>query len=167
MKKITAILVIILLLVGCGKKTARDKVTMFLDQYKTLSASVIGELEKNLSEEEWSDEQKDKYRMVIKRQYKDLEYEILNERYNGNLTFIEVKVTVYDYYKASIDDEYYNIENDISYLDYKLDRMQNINDRISYNIIFNVEKDENNEYQIIDLSNTDIEKIHGIYNYDY
>ena len=167
MKRIIIILILMLLLVGCGKKSARDKVIMFLEQYKTLSAGVISDLEKNLADEEWSEEQKDKYRMIIKRQYKDMEYEIVNEKYSGNLALIEVKVTVYDYYKANVDDNYYGIENDLSYLDYKLDKMQNINDRISYNIIFNVEKDENDEYQIIDLSNFDIEKIHGIYNYNY
>ena len=168
MKKIGILIAIVLLLSGCGKKTARDEVINFLEQYQKLSANVIGELEKNINEEdEWSDKQKDKYRLVIKRQYKDLEYEIVNERYNDNLSFIEVKITVYDYYKINQDDEYYNMDSELSYLDYKLDKMQNTTDRISYNIIFNVEKDEDGNYNIIDLSNTDIEKIHGIYNYNY
>ena len=168
MKKIGILIAIVILLSGCGKKTARDEVINFLEQYQKLSANVIGELEKNIIEEdEWSDKQKDKYRLVIKRQYKDLEYEIVNERYNDNLSFIEVKITVYDYYKINQDDEYYNMDSELSYLDYKLDKMQNTTDRISYNIIFNVEKDEDGNYNIIDLSNTDIEKIHGIYNYNY
>ena len=34
------------------------------------------------------------------------------------------------------------------------------------NITFNVTKDDKGNYKVNDLSNSDLEKIHGVYNYD-
>lgn len=166
MKKIGIIIVLLLLLVGCGKKSASDEVIFFLEQYKKMNVSVINSLENDLAKEEWSDEQKERYRNVIKRQYKDMEYEIVHERYDSDLAFIDVKIKVYDYYKAQENIDYYNIDNGMSLLDYKINAMANTNDRIEYPIVFKLEKDTKGDYKIIDLDNSDIEKIHGIYNYN-
>ena len=166
MKKICIIIVLLLLLVGCGKKSASDEVIFFLEQYKKMNVSVINSLENALAKEEWSDEQKERYRNVIKRQYKDMEYEIVHERYDSDLAFIDVKIKVYDYYKAQENIDYYNIDNGMSLLDYKINAMANTNDRIEYLIVFKLEKDTKGDYKIIDLDNSDIEKIHGIYNYN-
>ena len=151
---------------GCGKKSASDEVIFFLEQYKKMNVSVINSLENDLAKEEWSDEQKERYRNVIKRQYKDMEYEIVHERYDSDLAFIDVKIKVYDYYKAQENIDYYNIDNGMSLLDYKINAMANTNDRIEYLIVFKLEKDTKGDYKIIDLDNSDIEKIHGIYNYN-
>ena len=51
-------------------------------------------------------------------------------------------------------------------MDYKLEQMQKINDTVEYTINFNLTKDENDVWQISELSQDDLEKIHGIYNYD-
>ena len=166
MKKIGIIIVLLLLLVGCGKKSASDEVIFFLEQYKKMNVSVINSLENDLAKEEWFDEQKERYRNVIKRQYKDMEYEIVHERYDSDLAFIDVKIKVYDYYKAQENIDYYNIDNGMSLLDYKINAMANTNDRIEYPIVFKLEKDTKGDYKIIDLDNSDIEKIHGIYNYN-
>ena len=51
-------------------------------------------------------------------------------------------------------------------MDYKLDQMQKNNDTVEYTINFNLTKDDNGNWQITELSQEDLEKIHGIYNYD-
>ena len=51
-------------------------------------------------------------------------------------------------------------------MNYKLDKMKKTTDTVEYNIIFNVTKDDKGNYKVIDLSNSDLEKIHGVYNYD-
>ena len=51
-------------------------------------------------------------------------------------------------------------------MNYKLDKMKKTTDTVDYNIIFNVTKDDKGNYKVTDLSNSDLEKIHGVYNYD-
>ena len=184
MKKLVYLIVVAcmcILLTGCGcmKKTARGAVEDFLDQYKNLSSSVIEDLDEVVdSEPDLTEEQKDKYRDILKKQYSDLNYEIINETYDGDAATVEAKITVYDLYKVQKDAavylnehrEEFNNENgeydNTKFMDYKLEQMQKINDTVEYTINFNLTKDENDVWQISELSQDDLEKIHGIYNYD-
>lgn len=184
MKKIMSLLLIIcacLLITGCGcmKKTARGSVEDFLDQYKNLSASVLEDMDDVIDQEaDLSEDQKDKYRDILKKQYTDLEYEILDENYDGNKATVEAKIVVYDLYKVQenattyltdhveeFNDENGNYDNS-KFIDYKLEKMQKNSDTVEYTIEFNLTKDESDNWQINELSKSDLEKIHGIYNYD-
>ena len=51
-------------------------------------------------------------------------------------------------------------------MDYRLEQMQDITDTVEYTISFNLTKDDSGNWQINELSQDDLEKIHGIYNYD-
>ena len=167
-----------LALVGCScmQMTARNRVEEFLDQYRNLSANVLGDLDEVVdAETDLNEEQKEKYRDILKKQYSDLNYEIVNEEYDGDTAVVEAKITVYDLYKPQKDatqylnehsEEFYDENNnyDLSkFLDYKLDLMQKNTDTISYTINFNVEKNEDGVWQVSDVSQNDLEKIHGIY----
>ena len=44
--------------------------------------------------------------------------------------------------------------------------MKNVTDTVEYDITFNVTKDDNDNYKVSDVSQSDLEKIHGIYNYE-
>lgn len=184
MKKVLKVLMVfafIFMLVGCScmQITAKDRVEEFLDQYRNLSANVLGDLDEVVDQEtELTEEQKEKYRDILKKQYSDLNYEIVNEEYDGDTAVVEAKITVYDLYKAQKDaTEYLNEHseefNDESgnydsskFMDYKLDKMQKNNDTVEYTINFNLTKDEDGNWQISELKQSDLEKIHGIYNYD-
>lgn len=48
------------------------------------------------------------------------------------------------------------------FMDYKLSQMENVTDTVKYTIEFTLTK-VNNEWQLDELSNSDIEKLHGIY----
>ena len=164
--KLTLIAVFVLLLAGCGcmRQTAKGRVEEFLDQYRNLSANVLGDLDEVVdADTNLNDEQKE---------------EIINETYDGDTATVEAKITVYDLYKVQKDAtvylnehrEEFNNENgeydNTKFMDYKLDQMQKINDTVEYTINFNLTKDENDVWQISELSQDDLEKIHGIYNYD-
>ena len=184
MKKLVYLIVVAcmcILLTGCGcmKKTARGAVEDFLDQYKNLSSSVIEDLDEVVdSEPDLTEEQKEKYRDILKKQYSDLNYEIINETYDGDKAVVEAKIVVYDLYKVQEDATVYLSENtdefndengnydNSKFLDYKLDQMQKNTDTVEYTIEFNLTKDDNDTWQINELSEDDLEKIHGIYNYD-
>ncbi len=182
MKKIFGSLIIVLsciLMVGCScsKKTAKGAVEDYLNQYKSLSSNVISDINKVVDNEDLTDTQKEKYRDVLKRQYQDMKYEVTNESYDGDNATVEVKITVYDYYKVSKDANTYLNNNQDEFkengtfsnslfMDYKLDKMKNVTDTVEYDITFNVTKDDNNNYKVSDVSQSDLEKIHGIYNYE-
>ena len=179
--KVMLVLVFAITLAGCScmQKTAKDRVEEFLDQYRNLSANVLGDLDEVIdAETTLSEEQKEKYRDVLKKQYSDLKYEITNEEYDGDTAVVEAKITVYDLYKAQKDASTYlennrdefNDENGTydssKFMDYRLEEMQNMNDTVEYTINFNLTKDDDGNWQISELSQEDLEKIHGIYNYD-
>ncbi len=170
----------VLFLTGCSctRKTAKSAVEDFLDQYKNLSASVLTDLERVIEGESFDDKQQEKYREILKKQYSDIRYEIIDETYEDDTATVETKITVYDLYKAQSDaatylnshmDEFKN-ENGTydnnAYLNYKLDEMKKMTDTVEYKIFFQCEKQENGQWKVQELEQTDLEKIHGIYNYD-
>lgn len=182
MKKVYKLLLVVgicLVLAGCGcmKKTAKGAVQDYLNQYKNLSSNVISSMDDVVNDENLTDSQKEKYRDILKRQYQYLKYEIVNEKYDGDNATVDVKITVYDLYKVQKDannyltnsgDEFKEngvYSNDL-FMNYKLDKMKKVTDTVEYNITFNVTKDDKGNYKVNDLSNSDLEKIHGVYNYD-
>lgn len=177
--KVLITLSVCLILVGCGcmKKTAKGAVEDYLNQYRNLSSNVLADMDSVLDDENLLDDQKELYRDALKRQYQDLKYEIVSESYDGDNATVEAKITVYDLYKVQKEtSEYLNAnpdefkENGVYssdlFMNYKLDKMKKASDTVDYNITFNVTKDEDGNYKVVDLSNSDLEKIHGIYNYD-
>ena len=49
-----------------------------------------------------------------------------------------------------------------AYIDYKLKELESVSDTTTYTITFHLTK-EDGEWQIQDLSDLDLEKIHGLY----
>ncbi len=177
MKRILTLLIVILLLSGCGNNNARNATETYLKKYRTLDSEVLVDLENVIEKENLTETQKDKYRDILKKQYKDLSFEILEEEYDDEVSYVTVKIEVYDLYKAQDNANHYleehheefNDENgnyDVSkYMDYKLDKMKDTTDRVEYTLIFTVTK-ENDKYVVEQPTEDDLMKIHGVYNYD-
>ena len=160
---------------ACQGDKASDAVEKYLNNYKGLSDQVLSDIDDIVNKEELEDKQKDAYREVMKRQYKDMTYTILDESYNGDDANVTVKITVYDLYKVDKDaTDYLNNHKDEfltegnydkkKYLDYRLEQMKNMKDTVSYNIVFKVDK-TNGKWQVEQPDEVTLEKIHGIYNY--
>lgn len=167
-------------LAGCCfmKKTAKDAVKDLMNQYKMLSANVLTDLEQVIKEEDFNKDEQDIYRDIMKKQYRDLKYMILDETYDGDSAIVKVKITVYDLFKAQNDaalylnthleefkDELGTYDNK-KYLNYKLKQMKKTTETVEYTLNINVTKDKKGKWQVKDLSKNDLEKIHGIYNYN-
>lgn len=177
MKKILMVIIAMFLLVGCMDNKASDAVENYLNQYRNLNDSVIADLNELTDEQLLSDEQKDTYKKIMKKQYQDLTYEIVDEEYNGDKATVTAEITVYDLYKVQQDaDTYMNSnmkefydDNDVYdnslFLDYKLGKMQDNTETVSYTLTFDVVK-EDNEWIVVQPSEETLEKIHGIYNYE-
>jgi len=174
MKKILSFLILLIILTGCTTNSARNSVESYLKQYKNLSSEVLVDLEEIIDKENLSEDQKEVYRDIIKKQYKDLKYEIIEEEYDEDVSYITVKLTVYDLYQSQNDASLY-LENNADkfndgngiydsekFIDYKLEQMKNTTDTIDYTITFTVTK-EDDEYVVMQPSDEDLSKIHGIY----
>ncbi len=181
MKKIYYIVLLIIfttILTGCfGQKTAKEAVSEYLEMYVTLDSNVVDQVNEFVEHENLTDDQKKIYKDILKKQYSTMTYSILNETYNGDTAFIKTKINVRDLYRAQKEafsyfkdhkEEFNDNEgtyNKSLFLDYKLNEMKTSNARTSYEIEFKVIKNGMN-YEVTELTNEDLEKIHGIYNYE-
>ncbi len=156
--------------------TPRGKVESFLNNYISMSDSVIADLESKVNVEKLSNNNKSIYRDVLTRQYKDLKYEIKDESINGDTAIVKAKITVYDLFKVEKDSLNYANENQKEFLvdgsynedvfnEYRLNEMMKTNDTVSYEIDFYLNK-KDNEWILQEPDRITLEKIHGLYNYD-
>lgn len=176
MKKIL-IVFSILLLCACSinmGNSPKEKVKDFLDKYKNQDEKVLSDLDKSISSN-YTGNYKERYKNLMIKQYKDMDYNITDEIIEENSAIVTVDIIVYDYSKTL---EYVNnyvkehkenfikeneqkIDND-KFMDYKLTELEKVSDKKTYSINFSLIK-ENDEWLIEDLDKSDIEKIHGIY----
>lgn len=181
MKKVYKMIVLICFLFlfsGCGEKmTVRSAVDDFFNRYHTLDAVIVDQLNSYVKGEDLNDSQEEVYKEILRREYTNLEYEIVGEEYVDEESIVHVKIWVYDLYKAQknaldyfqehmdeFKDEDGNYDRE-KFMDYKLEQMKNMNDKKEYELELRVVK-EDNGYRVKQLTNEELEKIHGIYNYE-
>lgn len=182
MKKIFTFLAFALVLTGCSlgqdmSNTPTKKVEEYLNNYQTLDSNVLTKLDAIVENEEMFDEdQKVTYRDILKKHYQDLTYTIKEETINGDKATVEAEIEVTDYTKALKEAESYKETNESEFLDddenfdetkfntYKLDLIRESDERVKYTIYFSLTK-ENDKWLLDDLTDTEEEKILGIYEY--
>ncbi len=181
MKKFLVAFVLLFGLVGCTigpANTPSKAVEEYLDRYIDNSDVVMDELDEYVDDRnELDDDQKGTYKEILKKQYSDMKYEITDEKYDGDNAVVTVKLTVYDLYKVQKDadkhladnpDEFKNEEgayDATKFTKYKLDQMKDTTDTVEYTLEINVSKVDNT-WEVEQLSNESLQKIHGIYNYE-
>lgn len=189
-KKIIFLFIGLVLLVGCTDttNTPSKKVENFLSKYQKMDNDVLTQLDLIIDSDSTMDkDQKKEYTALMQKQYQNLSYKITDEKQEDDTATVDVEIEVYDY-KSSItkSKEYYNthkdefVDNDTNlnnnddnndndtttdskkYIDYKIKNLKDVEDRITYEITFNLTKDDG-EWVVDDLSDTDIQKLHGLY----
>ena len=178
MKKFLVICIGLLLLVGCSDttNTPSKKVEDFLGKYQKQDDDVLTQLDLTLDSDTTMDEdQKKEYKSLLQKQYQNLSYKITDEKIEDEKATVEVEVEVFDY-KSSMDkskayfeehkDELMKDNNAIddakAYIDYKIQELKNVEDKTTYDITFNLTK-KDGEWVVDDLSDTDRQKLHGLY----
>lgn len=178
MKKIAVFLLGLFLLTGCTSlmNTPTDKVEEYLDKYKTTDQDILDQLEDVVDEVgTMNDDNKTKYKELMKKQYQNLSYKIKDETIDGDKATVEAEIEVYDY-KTSIDksdrylsehnDEFLgednNLDND-KFMTYKLEALDKVTDKVTYTINFSLTKDADGNWKLDDISDTDRLKLHGLY----
>lgn len=170
---IIAVIVIVLGVIGIGillrggsKKTPIDLTKDYMNRYKNCDKEVVSEIQYPF-EDELTKAQKAKYKEIIKSQYMALDYEITEETVGEIDAVIKVEFNVLDY-KASYDKAtsylslYGKDKTEEQKNDYKISEMEHTQEKEKYSIEFTFQKLDG-EWQMIDLTKADLEKLQGIF----
>ncbi len=177
MKKKLFLFFCLFLLVGCQQmmNTPTKQVEEFLSKYQTMDKKVMAQLDEVIDTAgTMTKEQKEKYRDLMKKQYKNLSYKIKDDTEDGDEATVEVEIEVYDYGTAIKNAESYllthkeefltdtNDVDDTKFMDYKLKQIDDSKDKIKYTIHFVLEK-KDKEWKLEDITDIDRQKLHGLY----
>lgn len=155
--------------------TPTSAVERVLTKYNTNDEEIVVELDDYVNESDLTDEQSKKYKNIYLKQFKDMKYEIKEEKIDGDTATVTAQITVYDYYNAenkandyltNNPDEFKkdNVYDESLFTDYKLEQLDKVTDTVDYTIDFTLTKVDN-EWVVNDLTNEQLEKIHGVYAY--
>lgn len=179
MKKFLLLIISLFLLVGCESvmNNPTKRVEVFLNKYQTMDSEVLSQLDDTLNNDgTLTDNQKEEYKEIMKKQYQNLTYTIKDEEVDGDDATVKVEIEVYDFNKAMNDadryllehqeefiDENNNVDNE-KFMDYKISQMKNTKEKVKYTLEFTLTKNDN-KWQLDDVDEVTRQKIHGIYNY--
>lgn len=176
MKKYIWILLLSFLLVGCRSLSniPTAKVEELLNKYQTLDKVVVADLNNSLIDSTYTEEQKERYKDIMKKQYNNLTYQVKDNEIDGDKATVTTTITVKDFYRVLKEANIYFSENMEEFLsngnytakfnDYKLDLLEKAKEKVSYTIDFELTK-INNEWTVDDLSDEILDKLSGIYAY--
>ncbi len=166
MKKILSIFIFLLLLVGCSlSNTPTSKVEDLLNKYQRLDSDIEKGIDTVVGEESLTGVERDRYKKIIEKQYKNLTYQIKDETYNGDVCTVSTEIEVLDYKKIinEVNNNYQNKNyTKEEYNNEKLDKLEKTKDKVKYTIDFKVKK-ENNNWTLEALDDDTIKKIQGTY----
>ena len=188
MKKIIVFLTCILAVVtltGCNmNNTPTKRVEQFLNKYTSNDDSVLDQLKEMINNDSlMNDDQKEEYSDIMKKQYKDMTYEIKDETIDGDNATVTAEIEVYDYYKANKESEdYFNnnqsefmdstdstaenaaesVINNAKYIAYRLEQLGKAKDRVKYTIDFTLTKVDD-KWKLNDIDDATRQKLHGLY----
>lgn len=176
MKKLLIILVFLFFICGCkSNNSASNVVKSYLNSFKDVDIDVEKEIDRVIyKSDDLSLDQKKLYKKIFIKQYKSIDYDIMSEEYDHDKALIRVNINVYDLNKAEENalqylsehlSEFYdenNIFDNDKYILYKLNLMYETKDRVDYEIVFFL-KEKNNNWILEQPTESDLEKIHGIY----
>ena len=178
MKKFVTLVMVMFLLIttACSlSSTPTSSVENLLSKYNSNDEEILIELDDYINESDLTEEQSDKYKDVYLKQFKDMKYEIKDEKIDGDNATVTAQITVYDYYTAEKEANDYLSKNPdefktdgeydkSKFTDYKLKKYDDVKDTVDYTIDFKLTKIDN-KWEVNDLTTEQLEKIHGIYEY--
>ena len=164
-KKLILFISILFLLVACSmSNTPTSKVEALFSKYQSLDTDISRGIDNILDEQNLTDENRLRYRNLLEKQYKNLSYEITDEKIDGNNATVTVTLDVLDY-RSSISDLTFDstIYTKETFDNEKLNRLENTNNKVTYTLEFTLTKDEEGSWHLNALTNEQIRKIEGMY----
>jgi len=179
MKKIMFILLVVILVTGCGEisNTPTKQVEAFLNKYQTLDREVLDDLENVIYQEEsFSDENRKKYREIIKKQYKNMSYKIKDEEVNADVAIVTTEISVLDFSKPLAEAREYQKSHPQEFLDlngvyqeslysnYVISKLEDVQEKVKYTLEIKLSKIDG-KWKIDAIDDETEDKILGIYQY--
>ena len=170
------LLIITIILSGCTlNMSPKEKTIEFLDKYINNDSEIMKEVDDYLKTQDLKDEQRMRYKNIIKEEYSTLKYDIKKETIKDDEASVEVDINVTDLYSASqrANDDLLDNPSDFYvdgiysseiFIDHKLDIMEETKEKVSYTVTFNYKKIDG-KWELQQLTDESLEKIHGIYKY--
>ncbi len=176
MRKFFSLLILLIFVTGCNDmmNTPTRRVEEYLGKYQILDSSVLTQLDSVVDSSSYSEEYKEEYKELMIKQYQNLSYKIKSEYTDGDNANVIVEIEVFDYNNALNEAIDYIEEHSDEFMDdddesrdekiehYKINAMKEVTDKASYTINFSLVKD-NKKWVLEEVSDSDLEKIHGLY----
>lgn len=177
MKRLICIVICLFLLAGCSNisNTPTRQVENFFNKYQTLDSEVLDDLDRIINENQnFDDTNKNEYRDVIKKQYKNMTYKIKEETIDGDKAVVTAEITVLDFgkiiresedYKNNHIDEFQDQNgnyDESKYINYVIPRLKEAKEKIKYTLDINLTK-INKKWKIDGIDSDTEDKILGIY----
>jgi len=164
-KKLLFLVIPVLFLIACTmSNTPTSKVEELFSKYQQLDNEINSEITTVLNEQNLSESQKERYRKILEKQYKNLTYQIKDTEEDGNIATVNVEIEVLDLKKAIdnlvFDSSIYTKE---TYDEEKLSRLESAKDKVKYTLDLTLTKDNNGAWKLDSLTNEQIKKIQGMY----
>lgn len=157
-KKIIFI-ILLLFLFGCQlNNTPTAKVEELLGKYQGLSLDFTNGYDMFIGQ--YDGQYVDAYKDIVKKQYRNMSYEVKNEEIDGNHAEVTVEIEVMDY-KSIV--ENYTSQRDEDIHKKIIKELKHVKDKVTYTIIFSVTKNEKDIWEVDSLSDEIIQKLLGIY----
>ena len=163
MNKYFILIIFLTLLVGCTLgNTPTARVEDMLSNYQRLDKSINISYTNITDDTNISNDLKDRYEELIKKQYKNLSYEIKDEEIDGDTAVVTISVEVMDYKEEinKFNKEEYDLNN---YHDHVLDALKEVKDKAIYTLEITLSKDKNDTWIVDDLTKENRDKLLGIY----
>lgn len=164
-KLLLLVLPIVFLAVGCTMaNTPTSKVEDLFSKYQKLDTDINTGISSVLDEQNISDTQKERYREILEKQYKNLTYQIKEEVIDGDTATVNTEIEVTDY-KRAINDLVFdgNIYTKETYDEEKLNRLEQAKEKVKYTLELTLTKDKDGNWRLNALTNEELKKIQGMY----
>lgn len=164
MEKKLMILIIIFIgvIMGCQlNNTPTSKVEELLGNYQMLDESIIVSYVQLSNDEKIDSKYQERYRKVIEKQYRNMTYEIKDEKIDGNKAIVTTQIEVLNY-KDVLQKNLSNLSNDSAYHENILNQLEKVKDKVTYTIDFQVVKNDKGEWNLDPLDDIQKEKLLGI-----
>lgn len=164
MKKKLIIIICCMIICGCNiANTPTSKVEEYLGKYQRVDDDISLSYLQLSIDEDISDNNKKGYEKLIREQYMNLGYEIIEEKIDGDSATVTVEVKVTDY--KEIFDKYDKnkyVSNIDEYHNLVIKGIKAQKDKVTYTIDFELNKNTNDEWILKQLSTKNRKKLLGI-----
>jgi len=160
-----ALPILFIILVGCEMaNTPTSKVEDLFTKYQKLDTDIDNGINNILDEQNLSESQKERYRDILEKQYKNLTYQIKEETIDGDNAIVTAEIEVTDLKKSLeglvFDSTIYTKE---TFDEERLNRLEKAKDKVKYTLDLTLTRGTNDEWKLNALTNEQIKKIQGMY----